>query len=124
MTIFQRLFPRLWYHFQLGIHGLNEEGARWIASREWLIDNREWDRVRYAAYEANDGRCECCARSKHDLPPGVYLNADHIKPRKTHPWLVLKLSNIQIICGQCNRGKSNSEGRDWRHKDHPHRNSD
>jgi hypothetical protein len=103
-------------------HGMTEADAQRIASKEWLL-SREWDAIRYQAYEANDGRCECCGRSRHDLPHGEYLNADHIRCRRDYPWLALKLSNIQILCGRpCNRGKGNGSKRDWRHPDHPHRN--
>jgi 5-methylcytosine-specific restriction endonuclease McrA len=113
---------RLFWRFQLWRHNLTEADARWIASKEWLVNNWQWDQIRYDALAANDGRCELCGRSKHELERGNHLNVDHVKPRKTHPWLALNLSNLQILCGSpCNRGKGNRSTRDWRRKDHPHR---
>jgi 5-methylcytosine-specific restriction endonuclease McrA len=45
---------------------------------------------------------------------GVWLNVDHIKPRKTHPHLALSVENCQILCSECNKGKGNWDETDWR----------
>jgi 5-methylcytosine-specific restriction endonuclease McrA len=37
-----------------------------------------------------------------------------IKPRKTHPHLALSVSNCQILCSDCNKGKGNWDDTDWR----------
>jgi 5-methylcytosine-specific restriction endonuclease McrA len=70
-----------------------------------------WRKLRMKALEMNDGRCECCGRSKHD---GAVMHVDHIKPRKTHPELALTLKNLQVLCDICNHGKGNWSERDWR----------
>lgn len=91
-----------------------------IASDEFLR-TPAWGRVRYDALRANNGRCECCGRGKHD---GVRLNVDHIKPRRTHHRLALEVRNLQVLCGGgagCNAGKGNRDTTDWRHPNHPHR---
>jgi 5-methylcytosine-specific restriction endonuclease McrA len=85
----------------------------WVASDDFLR-SPEWRRVRYDVLEKNDGRCECCGRNKHQLPPGDYLCVDHIFPRKTHPWLALEPSNLQILCSDENAGKGNRYATDWR----------
>lgn len=94
--------------------------AAWIASDAFLA-SYAWRQVRYQALEANDARCECCGRSKHDLPPGEYLNVDHIKNRRDFPELALEISNLETLCHPCNHGRSNGSTRDWRHPKHPHR---
>lgn len=71
----------------------------------------EWQQVRYEALRQNDGRCECCGRAKSD---GVVLHVDHIKPRSLFPSLSLKISNLQVLCEDCNLGKSNRDDTDWR----------
>ncbi len=42
------------------------------------------------------------------------LQVDHIKPRSKFPHLALDLNNLQILCGPCNRKKSNVEITDYR----------
>ncbi|WP_207819329.1 HNH endonuclease signature motif containing protein [Parashewanella curva] len=38
---------------------------------------------------------------------GAPLHVGHIKPRSRYPELALELSNLQILCSECNIGKSN-----------------
>lgn len=71
----------------------------------------EWARARYEALKKNDGRCELCGRGK---PEGATLNVDHIKPLKTHWELRCDQDNLQVLCGSCNKGKSNWDETDWR----------
>ena len=71
----------------------------------------EWAKVRYEVLRRSSGKCELCGRSAHD---GVILNVDHIKPRRRFPHLALDLSNLQVLCGQCNRGKGGTDDTDWR----------
>ncbi len=92
----------------LAAHGLSKKQADWIASRDFL-NSPEWRRVRYEALRRNDGRCELCGRNKHQLEPGEFLNVDHIKPRRTHPWLALSLDNLQVLDSACNAGKGNNK---------------
>lgn len=94
--------------------------ARFIASPAFL-QTPEWRRVRYDALRANDGRCELCGRSKHQLPPGEYLNVDHIQSRKARPDLALERTNLAVLCSADNAGKGNRYADDWRHPSHPHR---
>jgi len=69
----------------------------------------------------NDGRCELCGRNKHQLPPGEYLNIDHIQSRRARPDLALDVTNLAVLCSADNAGKGNSYADDWRHRSHPHR---
>ncbi|HEX2554705.1 MAG TPA: HNH endonuclease [Microvirga sp.] len=94
--------------------------ARFIASPAFL-QTPEWRRIRYDVLRANDGRCELCGRSKHQLPPGEYLNVDHIQSRKARPDLALELTNLAVLCSADNAGKGNRHADDWRHPAHPHR---
>ena len=74
----------------------------------------EWRRVRYAALRASRGVCEVCGNGPS---PGKPLHVDHIRPRSLYPKLELELSNLQVMCCDCNLGKSNSDEIDWRKKD-------
>ena len=56
-------------------------------------------------------RCCACGATPED---GVRMNVDHIKPRKTHPHMALDMSNLQVLCDDCNHGKGNWDDTDWR----------
>ena len=73
--------------------------------------SREWRALRFDVLKANDGRCELCGAGKHD---GIRLHVDHIKPRSKFPHLSLVASNLQVLCEDCNMGKSNRDDTDWR----------
>jgi 5-methylcytosine-specific restriction endonuclease McrA len=71
----------------------------------------EWRAVRYQALRLHGGMCQCCGASPTLRSP---LHVDHIKPRSLFPDLELKLENLQVLCCQCNLGKSNTDSFDWR----------
>lgn len=71
----------------------------------------EWRKIRYRALEIHGNSCMACGRSPSD---GIFVHVDHIKPRSTNPELALDLENLQILCEDCNLGKSNRSAKDWR----------
>ena len=76
-----------------------------------FYESLEWQRVRYEALKRHGGRCQCCGlRWRPEAP----LHVDHIKPRSRFPDLALEVSNLQVLCGPCNRGKGASDYTDWR----------
>ena len=103
----RRFARRLKRRLKLHLSGISPERAAWIASDDFL-KSFEWRQIRYKALEANDGRCECCGRSKHQLLPGEYFDVDHIKSRRESPEMALEISNLQVLCGSCNHGKGNT----------------
>lgn len=73
--------------------------------------SREWKAVRYQALKLHGAKCQCCGASPQD---GASLNVDHIYPRSTHPELALDINNLQVLCADCNAGKSNVDTTDFR----------
>lgn len=73
-----------------------------------FFQSRAWQKLRYEAILKNGRRCQACGRS--DLE----IHVDHIKPRSKYPRLALKLSNLQILCRDCNLGKGTWDETDWR----------
>ncbi len=69
-----------------------------------------WRKLRYKALKLYGRQCACCGAK----PPQVVLHVDHIKPRSTHPELELDIKNLQILCEDCNLGKSNTDCIDYR----------
>lgn len=62
----------------------------------------EWRTLRYAALKKYGKKCMCCGRGPEH---GVIMHVDHIKPRSRFPELALELTNLQILCEDCNLGK-------------------
>ena len=101
---------------------MTAQQVAWVVSNQFL-ESPEWRAIRYEALKMNDGRCECCGRNKHQLPPGTYLCVDHIKSRRECPDLALDIKNLQILDTECNHGKMAKDATDWRHPGHLHRNN-
>ena len=76
-----------------------------------FYDRPEWKELRYKALSKSDGKCIVCGRGK---PDGAKLQVDHIKPKSIWPEYALDLDNLQVMCSECNLGKSNKCEKDWR----------
>lgn len=74
---------------------------------------REWRELRFVALNLSEGTCGLCGAKASD---GVQLHVDHIKPRSKYPELALDLDNVQILCADCNYGKSNYDDTDYRNR--------
>ena len=79
---------------------------------KYFYASREWKELRYEAIRVNGGKCQCCGRSP--LDHGIVLHVDHIKPKSLFPKLAFELSNLQVLCEDCNIGKCNYDSTDWR----------
>lgn len=73
--------------------------------------SREWRTIRYMALNHYGNTCMACGISPKQ---GAIIHVDHIKPRSVFPELSLDFSNLQILCEDCNIGKSNKSKTDWR----------
>lgn len=71
-----------------------------------------WKDLRYKAIKLHGRKCQCCGWVPAD--GNGRLVVDHIKPRRKHPKLELELSNLQVLCNDCNMGKSNKHNDDFR----------
>jgi len=76
----------------------------------------QWIKLRYRVLSQRGNNCECCGRS---WSIGNPLQVDHIKPKSLFPHLALEPSNLQILCRECNVGKSNIDTTDWRRPQQP-----
>lgn len=74
--------------------------------------SKEWRRLRVKVLEKYECKCMMCGRSQKEH--GIVIHVDHIKPRSTHPHLQLREDNLQLLCEDCNLGKSNKYKTDWR----------
>ena len=71
----------------------------------------KWQELRYKALKLGNGACCLCGATAKD---GAKLHVDHIKPKSIYPELSYELDNLQILCADCNIGKSNTDDTDWR----------
>jgi len=78
------------------------------AFKPGFYTSREWRELRYTAIKTMGRKCQACGSSNKEI------HVDHIKPRSKFPGLELTLSNLQILCVDCNIGKSNKDDTDWR----------
>jgi len=89
---------------------LREEDAR--KSKEFFA-SKEWRELRYRVLSSQGRVCTLCGATKES---GAMLHVDHIKPRSKFPDLWLEESNLQVLCEDCNLGKSNKYFHDHRPK--------
>lgn len=78
-----------------------------------FYDSPEWIKVRYQALRRTGAQCQCCGRTRKD---GTIIHVDHIKPRSKYPHLELDPDNLQVLCRECNLGKSNTDEIDWQRR--------
>ena len=72
----------------------------------------KWRSLRWRVLQKHGFECQACGRSKKIH--GVVLHVDHIKPKSTHPELAMCFENLQVLCEDCNLGKSNRSCEDLR----------
>lgn len=70
----------------------------------------EWQRLSYETKIARGRRCECCGARA----PEVRIVTDHVKPLRWYWSLRLDATNLQVLCDDCNRGKSSRYHHDFR----------
>lgn len=76
-----------------------------------FYNSPEWRKIRYEVLREQGGRCQCCGRSAKD---GIILHVDHIVPLSKDWSKRLDKNNLQVLCEDCNLGKSNTDSIDWR----------
>ena len=66
----------------------------------------KWQKLKQRTYGVYGRMCYCCWKDESD---GVQLTIDHILPISKHPKLKYDISNLQVLCFQCNQNKDNFE---------------
>ncbi len=74
----------------------------------------DWKEARYSALRRYGPKCQCCGAT----PKNARIVVDHIKPIRLFWKLRLDQGNLQILCEDCNMGKSYKDQTDWRGKSH------
>lgn len=76
-----------------------------------FYSSREWRELRYQVLKEKGAKCCVCGRTpkEHD----IVIHCDHIVPLSKDWSKRLDKSNIQIMCQDCNIGKSNKDSKKW-----------
>lgn len=96
-----------------------KSNVAWLPKDEWekqskrFYSSREWREMRYDVLRNTGAACNCCGARASD---GVRIHVDHIKPRSKYPELQLDITNLQVLCEDCNIGKSNYYDDSWKVK--------
>lgn len=72
-----------------------------------FYESNDWKRLRYKTIAKFGGKCQACGNRGE-------IHVDHIKPIATHPHMAYDEDNLQILCKDCNIGKSFLSSEDWR----------
>jgi hypothetical protein len=83
----------------------------WLSNKhEGFYQSSAWLELRIRVLDVYGPICMCCG----SYPPEVVIHVDHIKPFSVWPELALEFDNLQVLCENCNRGKSNKVMTDYR----------
>jgi 5-methylcytosine-specific restriction endonuclease McrA len=94
-----------------------EKTAPTFETKDEFYKSWEWRTLRMEAIQAHGRACQCCGAApgqKDASGAPVRICVDHIKPISKHWNLRLDLSNLQILCDECNMGKGNWSETDFR----------
>lgn len=83
-----------------------EAADRLRGVRDSFLCSTAWRELRDSFIEKHGAKCLCCGvvpKRKSSI------NVDHVKPRKFYPELALDESNLQVLCGKCNKAKGNKD---------------
>jgi hypothetical protein len=91
----------------LDLIGFKGESAL-LLQKDAFFQSRAWQKIRYEAIVKHGRQCQACGRKDQEI------HVDHIQPRSKFPKLALEISNLQVLCRDCNLGKGNWNATDWR----------
>lgn len=90
----------------------NKALSDWYASRPYAYSKQGGSRVTITRF---DTPVQCCGRTPQIHR--VVLHVDHVKPRHFFPELALEITNLQVLCEDCNKGKGAWDQTDWRNRE-------
>ena len=101
---FKRKAQKLSLKLKMSTMSDNEVALAIRKSSDGFLESKEWKDLRLIALEKYGLVCMCCGRDNSRKFP---INVDHVKPRKFFPELALDITNLQVLCGPCNKRKGN-----------------
>ena len=93
----------------------NKRKKKLYKSDDNFYTSKEWRTLRYRVLKKHRAVCIVCGRTYRQH--GVVIHVDHVQPRSKFPELELDETNLQIMCEDCNVGKSNKDCIDWKNRE-------
>ena len=93
------------------VHGIGSQKIKKAHDPNFYYSD-EWRILRVRVLEKYECKCMMCGRSPKDHK--IIIHVDHIKPISKYPELCLEFNNLQLLCEDCNIGKSNKYETDYR----------
>lgn len=97
---------------QVDVEKIHQAAKKFPKIRKGFYSGWEWKKLRYRVLQEYGPVCMCCGASSRD--DDVRIVVDHIKPVSIYPELALDYDNLQVLCNDCNMGKSNTDYTDYR----------
>ena len=85
----------------------NIKCKRKTSNRAMFLKSKEWKETRQKILEFYGKKCMACGSIEK-------IQVDHIKPRSKYPELELDVTNLQVLCWECNKIKNNKHETDYR----------
>lgn len=83
----------------------------YAALKAAFYSSDDWRRLRYRILTFHGRRCQCCGATADQ---GATIQVDHIIPLSVDWSSRLDRDNLQVLCLDCNLGKSNKSQEDFR----------
>lgn len=87
----------------------NNKGKCGEKNHKWT--GGKWAYFRRQVLLRENHTCESCGLREEGL-----MDVDHILPRKKYPELALDVGNLQVLCPNCHRRKTNKQVKLWGRK--------
>lgn len=88
-----------------------KEEARRRDEKKTFYSSGPWRALRYKILTKYGPKCMLCGAEKSK---DIHIHVDHIRPISKFPHLALVERNLQVLCVDCNMGKSNIYEDDFR----------
>lgn len=72
--------------------------------KEGFYSTSEWRKLRFQVLREQNATCQMCGHTYQSS--GKPMHVDHAEPRSKRPDLELVKANLQVLCCDCNLGKS------------------
>jgi 5-methylcytosine-specific restriction endonuclease McrA len=89
----------------------------YLENRDDFYKSWDWRTLRMQALKIHGPKCQCCGATRQSINmsgDNAVICVDHIEPLSKRWDLRLSLSNLQILCDECNMGKGSWDKTDWR----------
>lgn len=112
-SLYTFMVKKIWYRLDV-LYRFHEKpiyvakGAVDPRDGKTFYQSSEWRKLRYQAFEKYGTIC----LDPHCNNPATHV--DHVKPRSLRPDLALDINNLQVLCEDCNKIKSNKSEVDFR----------